>query len=174
MKGFKITDTFIPGGRVSSAFTSICKTTRLWRDVEAGPSSQERRPFSSSPHGLKATPAAIYSYVGLPSGVSVAPRENLRATGWWGFLACPNPLSNIFTKTPRNSGRSRPVPCGISVSGTSRGCPRNGAITPVILFCVITRHCMFVTYTDNTTVILESRNSDCCVWLLTSKKCAIF
>jgi len=44
-------------------------------DVRERSSSQGRK----SRRGLKATWAAVYSYVGLPSGVSAALRENLRA-----------------------------------------------------------------------------------------------
>jgi hypothetical protein len=98
--GFKVTDTFVPRERISSAFASIYKKTGPgWRDVREGSSSQGRK----SRRGLKATWAAVYSYVGLPTGVSAAPRENLRAPSWWGFRGCPNPPPNIFTRTPRNS-----------------------------------------------------------------------
>lgn len=62
--------------RVSFAFTSICKKTRLRRHVREGSSSLGKK---VSPRIEDTTRATVYSYVGLPSGISVTPRENLRA-----------------------------------------------------------------------------------------------
>jgi len=46
--------------------------------VKEGSSSQGRK---VSPRIEGTTRVTVYSYVGLPRGVSVAPRENLRASG---------------------------------------------------------------------------------------------
>lgn len=80
--------------RVSFAFTSIFKKTRLRRE---GSSSQGKK-VSSRIEGT--TQATVFLCRPIEWSFRSSPR-NLRAPSWWGFRACARILPpNIFTRVP--------------------------------------------------------------------------